>query len=223
MIILPDLPYRYSALEPVISATTLRTHHGKHHARYVEVTNALLDEAGEPAVSLEDVVNRAWRRGAEKLFNNAAQALNHGFYWRCMAPPGTGPATTVESLARAGLDDGDSIRAAFLGEGAGHFGSGWIWLTSQQGVLSVIATHDADTVFRMEGQTPLLVCDVWEHAYYLDEKNDRAAYLANWWDRLVDWRFVERQYEASLGRGEAWRYPTEGVTPAAPLAVAAES
>lgn len=86
MIILPDLPYRHGALEPVISATTLRTHHGKHHARYVEVTNALLGEAGETAVSLEDVVNRAWRRGARKLFNNAAQALNHGFYWTSHDP-----------------------------------------------------------------------------------------------------------------------------------------
>lgn len=222
MIILPDLPYRHGALEPVISATTLRTHHGKHHARYVEVTNALLGEAGETAVSLEDVVNRAWRRGARKLFNNAAQALNHGFYWTCMTPPASRPAPTPERLARAGLDDGDAIRATFLAEGAGHFGSGWVWLTSHEGALSVIATHDADTVFRMEGHTPLLVCDVWEHAYYLDDKNDRTAYLTGWWDRLVDWTFVERQYEASVGRGEAWRYPTEGVTPAAPLAVAAE-
>lgn len=207
MIILPDLPYPDGALEPVISATTLRTHHGKHHARYVEVTNGLLGEAGDAATGLEEVVIGAWRRGAGKLFDNAAQTLNHGFYWACMAPPGSGAAPSPDWTARAGIEDGDKIRATFLAEGGGHFGSGWIWLTSQQGVLSVIATHDADTAFRMEGHTPLLVCDVWEHAYYLDHKNDRAAYLAAWWDRLVDWEFVERQHAASLGRGAAWRYP----------------
>ena len=222
MIILPDLPYRHGALEPVISATTLRTHHGKHHARYVEVTNDLLSAAGEPADDLEEVVSRAWRRGAKKLFNNAAQALNHGFYWQCMTPPASRTPPSPERLARAGLADVDQIRAAFLAEGAGHFGSGWVWLTAQQGVVSVIATHDADTVFRMEGHTPLLVCDVWEHAYYLDDKNDRAAYLTGWWDRLVDWAFVERQYEASLGRGDAWRYPVANAAAAAPEAVAAE-
>ena len=222
MIILPDLPYRHGALEPVLSATTVRTHHGKHHARHVEVTNALLGEAGEPAQNLEDVVKRAWRRGARKLFNNAAKALNHGFYWRCMAPPASRPEPSAERLARAGFGDSDKLRAAFLAEGAAHFGSGWVWLTSQQGVVSVLATHDADTVFRMEGHTPLLVCDVWEHAYYLDDKNDRAAYLAGWWDRLVDWAFVERQYEASLGRGEAWRYPTAADATLAPKAAAAE-
>jgi len=222
MIILPDLPYRYGALEPVISANTLRTHHAKHHARYVEVTNALLGETGESVTDIEKVVHMAWRRGAKKLFNNAAQALNHGFYWSCMTPPGTRAAPSPERLARAGLDDSGRIRTSFLTEGAGHFGSGWVWLTSQQGVLSVIATHDGDTAFRMEGHTPLLVCDVWEHAYYLDHKNDRAAYLAGWWDRLVDWAFVERQYEASLGRGEPWRYPVAPASAVAPTAVAAE-
>ncbi len=222
MIILPDLPYRYGALEPVISAATLRTHHGKHHARYVEVTNTLLRQAGEAATSLEEVANQAWRRDAKSLFNNAAQALNHGFYWACMTPPASRPAPTPERLARAGLADGDAIRATFLAEGVGHFGSGWVWLTSHQGALSVISTHDADTVFRMEGHTPLLVCDVWEHAYYLDNKNDRAGYLAGWWDKLVDWAFVARQHAASLGRGEAWRYPAAEAPVVAPKTLAAE-
>ena len=207
MIILPDLPYRHGALDPVISANTLRVHHGKHHARYVEVTNSLLPPAGGEVV-LEDVVHRAWREGSRKLFDNAAQALNHGFYWTCMAPPGSRPAPTLGRLAGAGLRDREGIRAAFLAEGAAHFGSGWIWLTSLAGAVSVVATHDGDTLLRMEGHTPLLVCDVWEHAYYLDHKNDRASYLAGWWDKLVDWAFVAHQYEASLGRAAPWRYPT---------------
>ena len=197
---LPDLPYGYAALEPVISETTLRTHHGKHHARYVQSANALL-EPGDQDAPLEDIVARARRRGATALYNNAAQALNHGFYWSSMAQPDAHPDRTPPDVF-AGL------RAAFLEAGARHFCSGWIWLTSRGGEVSVVDTHDGDSLFRVEGHTPLLVCDVWEHAYYLDHRNDRAAYLAGWWDRLADWSFAERQHQASVGRGEAWRYPT---------------
>lgn len=221
MIILPDLPYRLGALEPVISAATLRTHHGKHHARYVEVTNALLGEARETATDLEEVIGEAGRRGATKLFNNAAQALNHGFYWTCMAPAGSRTTSPGHALPAA-FGDIEALRATFLAEGAGHFGSGWVWLTSVDGKVGVVTTHDGNSAFRMHGHTPLLVCDVWEHAYYLDHKNDRAAYLAGWWDKLVDWAFVERQHAASVGRGGAWRYPTAEATVVAPKTVAAE-
>lgn len=222
MILLPPLPYPHEALEPVISAATLRTHHGKHHARYVDVTNALLGEAGERATDLEAVIGDAGQRGKTKLFNNAAQALNHGFYWCCMAPAGSQTTAGRGDAFEAALGDIDVLRASFLAEGAGHFGSGWVWITSQRGKVSVITTHDGDTAFRMAGHTPLLVCDVWEHAYYLDHKNDRAAYLAGWWDRLANWSFAERQYEASAGRGDPWRYPTGDAAALAAGAVAAE-
>lgn len=209
MIVLPKLPYAYDALEPTISETTLRTHHDKHHARYVEVANALLADATAEHAPLEHIVTTAWLRNAGTLFNNAAQAFNHGFYWACMNPQGSTPPA---GLARA-LDAAfkGELRTRFIAEGLAHFGSGWIWLISTRGVLSLQTTHDGDSVVRMAGVTPLLVCDLWEHAYYLDYKSDRSAYLGAWWDRLADWRFAQRQYEASLGRAKPWRYPTGGI------------
>lgn len=205
MIVLPKLPYAYDALAPVISETTMRTHHDKHHARYVEVTNTLLADTASPGQSLEEIVTKAWLRSARKLFNNAAQTLNHGFFWNCMSPE---PQEVSGDLAQA-LDtafDGDA-RGKFIAEGLGHFGSGWVWLAANHGTLTILATHDADTVVRMAGLTPLLVCDLWEHAYYLDHKNDRGAYLNAWWDRLANWSFAQAQYEASLGRAAPWAYP----------------
>lgn len=211
MIVLPALPYAYDALEPVISATTMRTHHDKHHARYVDVTNEMLADTLGAQHSLREVATRAWHRGARKLFNNAAQALNHGFFWDCMSPEISRPSG---SLAQAlGEVFGGDVRGEFIAQGIGHFGSGWVWLTADRGVLAITTTHDGDTVLRQEGVTPLLVCDLWEHAYYLDYKNDRAAYLAAWWDGAVNWAFAERQYEASLDRAEPWSYPT-GAFPA---------
>jgi Fe-Mn family superoxide dismutase len=217
MIILPDLPYTEDALEPVISAATLQTHHGKHHARYVAATNALLGE-GSGAPPLEEVVADAARRGEIKLFNNAAQALNHGFYWASMAPPGARKAQAAGPALRAALGDVQALRDRFLAEGAAHFGSGWVWLTSEGGVVSVATTHDGDGLLHRPAHTPLLVCDVWEHAYYLDHRNDRAAYLAAWWDRLADWSFADRQYAASLGRADPWRYPVADAPAAAAAA-----
>ncbi|HWA63835.1 MAG TPA: superoxide dismutase [Caulobacteraceae bacterium] len=208
MIVLPNLPYPHSALEPVISETTMRTHHGKHHARYVDVTNTLLAEAGASSEDLEAIVAKAWKRSETKLFNNAAQAFNHGFFWNCMHPGGQRPSPAFAGVAEAELGGPNRLKAAFMAEGAGHFGSGWVWLLSQSGELRVEATHDGDTAARMEGVTPLLVCDLWEHAYYLDYRNDRAAYLAAWWDNLVNWPFVERQYAASIGQAPAWTYPS---------------
>jgi len=207
MFTLPELPYRYDALRPVLSEATLRTHHAKHHRHYIEVTNALLARTGARTSSLEEVVEDAWRRSARKLFNNASQALNHAFYWECMAPGRTRPSPQLsQAMARAfgGLED---LRKRFVEEGLNHFGSGWIWLTIRQGKPQVMTTHDGDTAMRIPGLVPLLVCDLWEHAYYLDHRSDRAAYLAGWWDELVNWDFVSRQHEASVGMASAWTHP----------------
>jgi Fe-Mn family superoxide dismutase len=206
MIVLPKLPYAYDALAPTISETTLRTHHDKHHARYVEVTNELLAKTDSPGDSVEEVVLKAWLRSAQKLFNNAAQAFNHEFYWSSMSAAPTAPSGELARALESAFD-GD-VRGKFIAEGLNHFGSGWVWLVSNGGTLTTLATHDADTVVRMAGITPLLVCDVWEHAYYLDRKNDRGAYLEGWWDRLANWTFADRQYEASLGRTARWTYPS---------------
>ncbi len=203
---LPDLPYDYAALAPVISEATLRTHHGKHHARYVQVTNELLEEANDHAGTLEAVIGAAARDGAHKLFNNAAQAWNHGFFWECMTPGGSQPSgPLVQAVAKAfgGLDQ---LKQAFTSEGAAHFGSGWVWLVADGDQLSVRSTHDAGTPIIASGLTPILVCDLWEHAYYLDHRNDRAGFLSAWWDLLVDWDFAAGQYAAATERQSGWRY-----------------
>jgi superoxide dismutase, Fe-Mn family len=205
MIILPDLPYAYDALEPVISETTLRTHHDKHHARYVETANALLAPSRSGDAPLEQIVTNAWLREDKKLFNNAAQAFNHGIYWACMSPAPPAPSGEFAQVLEGAFDG--ALRGRFIAEGLAHFGSGWVWLVSARGTLSIATTHDGDSVVRMAGITPLLVCDLWEHAYYLDHKNNRSAYLEGWWDRLADWRFAQSQHQASLGRGQPWRYP----------------
>lgn len=217
MIHLPHLPYAYDALAPHLSERTLRLHHGRHHARYVQVTNQLLAEAGWQAQTLEEVVVRAWSLSARKLFNNAAQALNHAFYWECMSPGRSRPSAQLARTLERRFGDLAKLREAFIAEGAGHFGSGWVWLYAQGGKVGLLSTHDGDSVARMDGLTPLLVCDVWEHAYYVDHQNDRAAYLVNWWDNLVNWSFVERQLEASEGRGPAWLYPGAADAPDEPV------
>jgi Fe-Mn family superoxide dismutase len=205
MIVLPPLPYPYGALEPVLSERTLRVHHDRHHARYVEVANALAAEQGLQGLSLEDLVQRAALSDA-KLFNNAAQAWNHGFFWNSMGQRPSRPAGRLAEALAARFGDLERLRAEFVEAGAAHFGSGWVWLMADAGSFSVVATHDADTA-ATRALTPLLVCDLWEHAYYLDHQNDRKAFLEGWWDRLANWDFAARQYAASLGEGEPWHYP----------------
>jgi Fe-Mn family superoxide dismutase len=194
MFILPELPYAYDALEPAVSADTLQFHHDKHHRAYVEKTNALAAEAGLQGKRLEDVVRQASRTGDKTLFHNAAQAWNHGFFWTCMSPN-----RAAQPGRFAGLKD------AFLEKGTAHFGSGWIWIILDGGELAVSDTHDAGD-FLGEAARPLMTCDVWEHAYYLDHKNDREAFLEHWWNELADWGFAEAQYAAAQRGQAAWRF-----------------
>ena len=173
---LPDLPYPVDALEPFISARTLQTHHGKHHRAYVEKANTLL---GEDAGSAEEVIARSARSPATKaLFNNAAQAWNHAFYWKSLRPGGRrAPGEFAAHIER--------LKAAAIG----HFGSGWVWLVQEAGEIKVVATSNADTPL-IHGTTPLLVIDVWEHAYYLDRQERRADYVNAVVDHLLDWDFA---------------------------------
>lgn len=201
---LSPLPYSPDALSPVISGETMRTHHGKHHKRYVDVTNELL--AGSDGQPLEEVVAKAGRDAARKLYNNAAQAWNHGFFWSCMTPERSEPSGELARAIERDFGGLAGLRPRFVDEGSNHFASGWAWLVARAGRLEVISTHDAGSFDQMEGAAPILVCDVWEHAYYLDHKNDRKAFLEAWFDTLIDWRFVERQLQVGGGEG-AWRYP----------------
>lgn len=208
MFILPDLPYRPDALSPVISAETLRFHHDKHHRTYVETLNQLLDEAGESPESLEDVVRAA--AGDErkaKLFNNAAQAWNHGFFWDAMTPARRAPEGDLAEAIDNAFGGLSVLKATLVKAGAEHFGSGWVWLLAEGDRLRVLATHDAGNVLTLEGAIPLTVCDLWEHAYYLDHQNDRKGFLEAWFDNLINWTLATDQYAAARGRGLAWRYP----------------
>jgi Fe-Mn family superoxide dismutase len=204
---LPDLPYASDALAPVLSDVQMRTHHDKHHAKYVENLNKILGDKGETPSSLEEVVKAAAAGSDKKLFNNAAQTWNHAFFWECMTPQPTEPSGELAAAIDKAFGGLDQFKTKFVDEGTNHFASGWAWLIAKGPELSVISTHDAATALTEQGATPLLTCDVWEHAYYLDHKQDRVGFLNQWFDKLVNWRFVEAQYAASQGSGEGYSFP----------------
>lgn len=181
---LPELPYARSALEPYMSRETLDFHYGKHHKAYVDKVNALVAGTKFEDAELQELVAEA--EGA--LFNNAAQVWNHDFFWQCLSPrrqsPGKELTRALESFG--GLE---SFQAKFDVAAVEQFGSGWAWLVKDSAdALKIVTSSNADTPIR-EGHTPLLTCDVWEHAYYIDHRNDRGAYLKNFW-QLVNWEFV---------------------------------
>jgi Fe-Mn family superoxide dismutase len=208
MITLPDLTYPYDALAPVISADTMHFHHDKHHAAYVRTTNELLAGSGGAPRDLETIVADAHRSGNQKLFNNAAQAWNHAFFWMCMSPDRQNPPGELAAAIGSAFKDLAGLKSAFVTEGAGHFGSGWVWLLADAGgALKVQSTHDAANPLTETGVAPLLVCDLWEHAYYLDHQNDRKGFLEAWFDALPSWDFAASQLSAARSRGQAWRYP----------------
>lgn len=178
-IILPPLPYEHHALEPVISAATLKLHHGAHHRGYVDKLNALIKGSALEGASLEQIV----KRSSGSVFNNAAQAWNHAFFWSSLRPKARHRGSKSHLAAR--------FAEALKSAAAGHFGSGWIWLVEEGGILKVTATANAGTPIA-QGQKPLLVIDVWEHAYYLDHQNRRDVYVAGVVDHLLDWEFAER-------------------------------
>ena len=194
---LPKLLYASDALEPVISRTTLKAHHGKHHRGYVEKTNALLEDTYLADQTLEAIVKQSAQRAAadpamRALFNNAAQAWNHAFYWKSLRPKGaSGPGSVLAARIDSDFGSLRSFAEAFKSAAIGHFGSGWAWLVWEKGALKIVATSNADTPI-VRGQAPLLVIDVWEHAYYLDHQERRAAYVAGVVDNLLDWEFAER-------------------------------
>ena len=211
---LVDLPYAYDALAPAMSEDTLRTHHDKHHAKYVETTNQLIAHARTGLTPLEDLVRSEALKPERKLFNNAAQAWNHAFFWECMAPRSTGPEHALIEAINRDFGGVDQLKTQFIREGGDHFASGWVWIVVRESRLSVVSTHDGDTVITDPSAIPILVCDLWEHAYYLDYKNDRARFLEQWWDRLANWRFAELQFGAAVDGRQPYRYPP-------PLAAAA--
>ena len=188
---LPRLPYTENALEPVISARTIGFHYGKHHKTYVDTLNKLVEGTEFADQPLEAII-RATAKKADKakIFNNAAQAWNHAFYWRCLKPKGGGdPTGTIRDRIAADFGSIDDFRKEFSEAAVGQFGSGWAWLVHDGGKLKVVKTGNADVPF-IAGQTPLLTLDVWEHAYYLDYQNRRADYVDSLIGKLLNWEFA---------------------------------
>jgi Fe-Mn family superoxide dismutase len=208
---LPPLPFDAAALEPAMSADTLNTHHGKHHAGYIKKTNAALAERTDAPGALEDVVRLAAREHDKKLFNNAAQAWNHGFFWQSLSPQAqAGPADALKAALEKSFGSLDAFRDEAKARGENHFASGWLWLVAADtGAVQLTDLHDADTPIVDPKVTPLLVCDLWEHAYYLDYKNERGKFLEAFLGKLANWRFADAQYEAARKAGAgAWSFPT---------------
>ena len=183
---LPELPYAANALEPHMSAETFSFHHGKHYNTYVVKGNELLADAGIDADNLEDLVKEAAKVGGP-LFNNVAQVYNHNLFWVSMKPNGGGaPTGAIADKINDDFGSYDKFRDEFVNNGIGQFGSGWVWLVLDGGTLKVVKTANAETPLTA-GATPLLVCDVWERAYYLDYQNRRPDFLASFLDNLVNW------------------------------------
>ncbi|MGH7124873.1 MAG: superoxide dismutase [Stellaceae bacterium] len=190
---LPALPYPETALEPFLSGETMRLHHGKHHQAYVSALNKLIKDTPFASKSLEEIVRLAASDKDEPkaaIFNNAAQHWNHGFFWRCMKPAGGG-APAGELAQRIDRDFGslDKFKEMFQSAAVGQFGSGWAWLIAEKNELRIMKSSNAMNPIAI-GKKPLVACDVWEHAYYLDYQNRRPDFVRVFLDRLVNWDFA---------------------------------
>ena len=183
---LPELPYAMDALAPHISAETLEYHYGKHHQTYITNLNNLINGTENENKSLEDIV----KSSSGGLFNNAAQVWNHTFYWNCLSPSGgKAPGGDLGAAIDKAFGSFDEFKNKFSQTAITTFGSGWGWLVKEaDGSLALASTSNAGTPLT-EGKTPLLTCDVWEHAYYIDYRNARPKYVEAFWE-LVNWDFV---------------------------------
>ena len=183
---LPPLPFAKDALEPVISAETIDYHYGKHHQAYVNNLNKLIAGTEYEDMALEDII----KQSSGGIFNNAAQVFNHTFYWHCLAPDAGGkPEGELADAIDQAFGSFEAFKEKFSATAATTFGSGWAWLVKDSdGKLEIISTSNAGTPLT-EDKKPLLTCDVWEHAYYIDYRNARPSYIEKFWD-LVNWDFV---------------------------------
>jgi Fe-Mn family superoxide dismutase len=190
---LPKLPYEMNDLKPHLSAETLEFHYGRHHKAYIDKLNGLIEGTKFANSTLEQIVHDS--EGA--IFNNAAQAWNHTFYWNCITPANhtTPPQGGLLESIRRDFGSLEDFKKAFTQTAMNTFGSGWAWLVKEKSsqLLTLISTSNAETPIR-QGLVPILVCDVWEHAYYIDYRNERAKYLEGFWN-LINWNYVEKCYQ----------------------------
>lgn len=189
---LPALPYADNALEPVISASTISFHYGKHHKAYVDNLNKLAEGKDWAGKSLEEVIRlSAGKADMVGVFNNAAQTWNHTFYWNCLKPNGGGaPTGKLAGLIDAAFGSLDNFKKEFANAAVTQFGSGWAWLVAEGDTVRIMKTGNADTPLTNPALKPLLTIDVWEHAYYVDYQNRRADYVAAVIDKLLNWDFA---------------------------------
>ena len=213
--ILPELPFAKDALGSHMSAETLDFHHGKHHRAYVTKVNELLGDTDLEGASLVDVIGAAHKRGDKPLFNNSAQIWNHSFFWQCLAPAeGQKPTGKLAQLIEEGFGGVEPLLQKLQEEAVNHFSNGWAWLVLDRGSLKITSLHDADSPLAYEGMQPLFTLDVWEHAYYIDYRNERPRFASTVLANIVNWDFVAQNLD---GAGEK-RADQEGASASAELA-----
>ncbi len=184
---LPELPYPMDALAPYLSAETFEYHYGKHHKAYLDTLNTMIEGTEDETSSLEDIILKA----DGKLFNQAAQVWNHSLYWASMAPTGGGvPTGAAGDAIDEHFGSYEKFREDFKGSATAQFGSGWTWLTYDNGKLAITSTSNADLPLK-HGSHAVLTCDVWEHAYYIDYRNARPGYVDAFLDNLINWQLLE--------------------------------
>jgi Fe-Mn family superoxide dismutase len=196
---LQDLPYGFSDLEPVIDATTMRVHHGKHHKKYADSMNEILDKnPGMKSKTLVELLQNPGKLSEEdktKFLNNAGGHFNHTFFWRSMTPEmNQKPTDKLEEDINKQFGSFNKFKKEFIETGVKHFGSGWVWLCVDNGKLKIQGFANQSNPYIEKCGVPVLGCDVWEHAYYLKYQNNREKYLTNWF-KVIDWSFVSNLYE----------------------------
>jgi Fe-Mn family superoxide dismutase len=196
---LPSLPYADDALAASgLSAQTISFHHGKHHKAYVDNLNNLVKDTDLADKTIEEVIKISHKEGKAGIFNNAAQVWNHTFYWNGIKPAGGGaPTGALLEAINSSFGSFDNFKAEFKNAALTQFGSGWAWLVAEGGALKITKTPNAENPLTVEGQTPLLTIDVWEHAYYLDFQNSRPNYIQNYIDNLINWDVVAANFAAA--------------------------
>jgi len=195
MFTLPDLPFASNALEPHIDALTMEIHHGKHHATYVKNANDILSDKSE--TDIEYILKNLTSFPEDirtKIQNNVGGHHNHSLFWTSLSPVSTQPSGELKAKIESTFGNMDTFKEKFTAKSLGRFGSGWVWLVKSENGLEIIDTPNQDSPL-MQGKTPLLALDVWEHAYYLKYQNRRADYIAAWWN-IINWPEIEKRYQS---------------------------
>ena len=193
---LPKLDYAKNALSPIMSEETLDLHHGKHYQTYITNLNNFIKDTNMAGMSLEEIVHNSSKdKSKAGIFNNASQHWNHELFWKCMKPNGGGSMPKkLEDRIKSDLGSVEEFKKQFIQAGITQFGSGWCWLSISNGKLVVSKTPNAENPL-IQNMKPILGCDVWEHSYYVDYRNRRPEYLENFFEKLVNWEFVESQLD----------------------------